>query len=236
MRQIVLDIETTGMNQDGLLYLNHRIIEIGMIELINRQVTGNILHYYLKPDCKINEEAYKIHGISESFLKNKPRFKDIFKNLLNFLHNAEIIVHNATFDIGFLDYEFSLLNLKIQKINDFCNILDTLTLARKLFPGKKNSLNALCNRYKIPTKDRSVHGALLDAKLLTKVYRFMTVKQEKIFFSNTPRNIQENYKINSRITGKVNKPMKILYATDIELKLHQKYLVNICNKRTKYLW
>lgn len=235
MRQIVLDIETTGMNKHGLLYLNHRIIEIGIFELINRRLTGRFLHYYLNPECKIDEEAYKIHGISEDFLKDKPRFQDIFKNLLNFLYNSEIIVHNAIFDIGFLDYEFSLLNFNIKKISSFCKILDTLILARNLFPGKKNSLNALCNRYKINNRDRALHGALLDAKLLTKVYLFMTVRQEKIFFSRDIKNKKNKLQDFVNIKA-LDQSLKILYATPIELKLHKKYLTQVCNKKSECLW
>ncbi|WP_075431867.1 DNA polymerase III subunit epsilon [Buchnera aphidicola] len=237
MRQIVLDIETTGMNKYGVIYLNHRIIEIGMIELINRQETGKILHYYLNPDRQIDEAAHKIHGISENFLKNKPFFKDIFQNLLNFLYKAEIIVHNAIFDIGFLDYEFHLLNLNIKKINDFCGILDTLKLARQQFPGKKNSLSALCKRYNICNRERTLHGALLDAKLLTKVYLFMTVKQEKIFFSNSDNEIHKKNEIKKVILTKdIYQPLKILYATKAELQLHKKFLINFCNKKNKFLW
>lgn len=233
MRQLVLDIETTGMNKSGILYQNHRIIEIGIIELINRKKTGNFLHYYLQPDCKIDIEAYKVHGISDKFLINKPRFRDVFKNILKFLNNSEIIVHNASFDISFLNYEFNLLNLNIKKICNFCKILDTLLLARKLFPGKKNSLRALCSRYKINDKNKKLHGALLDAKLLTKVYLYLTIKQETIFF---PTLKKSNKKDNNFYVFSKKKKLKILYANKKELLIHKKYLYKICNKKDYNFW
>lgn len=220
-RQVILDIETTGMNKNGCIYTNHKIIEIGIIEIINRKYTGKYLHYYLNPKRNIELEAYKIHGISEKYLSNKPLFSDIYKNVLSFLNRSEIIVHNSTFDISFLDYEFSLLNLGIKKLNVFCTITDTLFIARKLFPGKKNSLDALCRRYKVINSDRVLHSALLDAKILMKIYLYMTSTQETITFNskNTFQKNIFNHKIKKKYTN-----LKIIYSSEKENTEHKKYM------------
>ncbi|VFP79172.1 DNA polymerase III subunit epsilon [Buchnera aphidicola] len=225
-RKVILDIETTGMNKHGCLYLNHKIIEIGIIEVINRNYTGKYLHFYLNPNRKIDKEAYKIHGISESFLLDKPTFKEKYIDILKFIKKSEIIVHNAIFDISFLDYEFRNLNCGIKKISKFCTITDTLLIARKIFPGKKNSLDALCKRYKIININRELHSALLDAKILMKLYLYMTSKQEKIKF-----NLKNLYSINLPFLKKstVFQPSKILFANNLENKKHKKY-INIIKK------
>ncbi|MGI4816381.1 MAG: DNA polymerase III subunit epsilon [Janthinobacterium lividum] len=220
-RQVILDIETTGMNKSGCLYLNHKIIEIGIIEVIDRKYTGKYLHYYLNPKRIIEEEAYKIHGISNEFLSDKPYFSDVYLNIINFIKKSEIIVHNSVFDISFLDYEFSKLNLNISKICIFSKITDTLSIARKLFPGKKNSLDALCSRYNIKNSRRNFHGALLDSWILFKLYLYMTSKQQEIKFQSSstkkillPSNSENNH----------NKPLKILFASVSENKKHEKYV------------
>ncbi|WMC20287.1 MAG: DNA polymerase III subunit epsilon [Enterobacteriaceae bacterium PSpyr] len=179
-RQIIFDTETTGLNKFGLPYLGHRIIEIGAIELINRKFTGKIFHSYIKPDRLIDAEAFSIHGISNKFLSNKKKFSDIANKFLKFINNSDLIAHNAMFDVNFINYEFSLLNKNIFKIENFCNIIDTLSIARKLFPGKNNSLNALCKRYEIDKSKRVFHSALIDAKLLAKIYLFMTGGQKSL--------------------------------------------------------
>ncbi|VFP77736.1 DNA polymerase III subunit epsilon [Buchnera aphidicola] len=225
-RQVILDIETTGMNKSGCLYLNHKIIEIGIIEIIDRKYTGKYLHYYLNPKRIIEEEAYKIHGISNKFLSDKPYFSDVYLNIINFIKKSEIIVHNSVFDISFLDYEFSKLNLNISKICEFSTITDTLFIARKLFPGKKNSLDALCSRYNIKNSRRNFHGALLDSWILFKLYLYMTSKQQEIKFQSS--NIKKTLSpLNSEYNQ--NKPLKILFASVSEKKNHQKY-INMINK------
>ncbi|EGY27983.1 exonuclease [Candidatus Regiella insecticola 5.15] len=148
-RQIVLDTETTGLNKVGAHYQGHRVIEIGAVEMVNRRLTGNHFHVYLKPDRLVDPEAYAIHGISDEFLADKPTFADTAKTFLDFIRGADLIIHNAAFDIGFLDYEFRLLEQNSAKIETFCTITDSLLLARQLFPGKRNNLNALCDRYHI---------------------------------------------------------------------------------------
>ncbi|WP_342270849.1 DNA polymerase III subunit epsilon [Buchnera aphidicola] len=232
-RKIFLDTETTGMNKTGNLCINHKIIEIGAIEMINRKLTGKKIHFYLKPGRLIDPEAYKIHGISNQFLSKKPFFYEVSQKILNFLKNSTIIVHNAIFDISFLNYEFSLISSQIPKLNKICKIVDTLILARKLFPGKKNTLDALCQRYHINSKNRILHGALLDAQLLSKVYLSMTSKQESIFFSpqkNTSYNITYDYNLENKIIS------HIIYATQKETNDHVKYLKNICNISKKKIW
>lgn len=171
MRQIVLDTETTGLETKA----GHRIIEIGCVELLNRRFTGNTFHVYLQPDREIDEGAVQVHGITREFLADKPRFTDKVPELMEFLQGAELVIHNANFDVGFLNYELSLLPQNPWKnIATHCTVLDTLALARQMNPGQKASLDALCKRYGIDNTHRQFHGALLDAQLLAEVYLAMT--------------------------------------------------------------
>lgn len=176
MRQIVLDTETTGLEPAE----GHRIIEIGCVELDNRRHTGRRFHQYLQPDRAIDEGAVEVHGITNEFLADKPRFSDVVEDFLEFVRGAELIIHNAPFDIGFLNHELRLLGGKRGTINELCGVLDTLTLARKLHPGQKNSLDALCKRYSVDNSRRELHGALLDAEILADVYLAMTGGQAKL--------------------------------------------------------
>lgn len=170
MRQIVLDTETTGLSpEDG-----HRIIEIGCVEIINRRLTRQHFHVYLNPDRAIDADAEKVHGISSAFLADKPRFKDVVDEFLQFVQGAELIIHNATFDTGFLNHELRRLNAGYRGLDHYCSILDTLALARKRHPGQRNNLDALCKRYGIDNSQRELHGALLDAEILADVYLAMT--------------------------------------------------------------
>lgn len=169
MRQIVLDTETTGLEPE----LGHRIIEIGCVELVNRRFTGRTFHQYLQPDRDIDEAALEVHGITREFLADKPRFADIAEEFLAFVRDAELVIHNAPFDVGFLNHELGRLP-EPEKLERYCNILDTLDLARRLHPGQKNSLDALCKRYEIDNSQRTLHGALLDAEILADVYLAMT--------------------------------------------------------------
>ena len=170
IRQVVLDTETTGLEPSQ----GHRIIEIGCVELIDRRLTGNNLHRYIQPDRDIDEGAIEVHGITNEFLLDKPRFEDIVDELVDYLRGAELVIHNAPFDVGFLDAEFARLKPNPGPIAALSTVEDTLVMARKKHPGQRNSLDALCKRYSVDNSGRDLHGALLDAELLADVYRAMT--------------------------------------------------------------
>ncbi|MFI4847328.1 MAG: DNA polymerase III subunit epsilon [Candidatus Makana argininalis] len=233
LRQIVIDTETTGMNKKGIHYKNHRIIEIGAVEIINRNITGNYFHSYIQPNRNIDIDAFNIHGISNEFLKNKPKFSEIAYKFFNFIKNCDIIIHNAPFDIGFINYEFSILNLGIKKINNYCNIIDSLSIARKKFPGKRNSLDALCNRYFIDINKRKKHGALLDAEILADIFLLMTGGQKSINF-NILENINKKNKNKYKYLNK--KKNKIIYANKNEINNHELILKKIYKKNKKCVW
>ena len=175
MRQVVLDTETTGLEVGQ----GHRIIEIGCVELVNRRRTNRTFHHYLRPDREIDEAAQEIHGISQEDLADKLSFADVADDFLTFITGAELVIHNADFDVGFVDQEMRLAGLQA-RIQDCCTVIDTLSLARQLHPGQRNSLDALCKRYRIDNSRRDFHGALLDAQLLADVYLAMTGGQGKL--------------------------------------------------------
>ena len=178
MRQIILDTETTGLEtSDG-----HRVIEIGCVELIDRRPSENRFHQYINPQRDIEDGAMEVHGISNEFLQDKPLFGDVVGDLLEFVAGSELIIHNAPFDIGFLDWELSLLN-RSDRMTDHVAVLDTLGLARDLHPGQRNSLDALCKRYEVDNSSRTLHGALLDAEILADVYLAMTGGQSDLGLS-----------------------------------------------------
>ncbi|QCI17072.1 DNA polymerase III subunit epsilon [Buchnera aphidicola (Aphis helianthi)] len=229
-RIIVLDTETTGINNFGKPFINHRIIEIGAVEIINRRFTGNNFHVYIQPNRLIDSNALKIHGITNDFLSDKPLFKNIAKKFFNYIRNSQLVIHNASFDIGFINQEFSLLKNKIIDISKFCYIIDTLKIARELFPGKKNTLDALCNRYKIKNCHRVLHGALLDSFLLGKLYLLMTSGQESLLFDNKIENTK-NFESCGKLIVNKKKSLKILKATKEELKIHEKYIKHIQYKK-----
>ena len=175
MRQIILDTETTGLE----VTLGHRIIEVGAVEIVSRRFTGRTFHRYVNPGREIELGAIEVHGLTREFLQDKPRFADVAREFLDFVRGAELIIHNAPFDVGFLDFELNLLDLPL--IGDHCQpITDTLRMARDLHPGKRNSLDALCERYQVDNSARTRHGALLDAELLAEVYLAMTRGQEAL--------------------------------------------------------
>lgn len=176
LRQIVLDTETTGIGHD----FGHRIIEIGCVELVDRKLTGNHYHVYLNPQRDVDEGAFRIHGISTEFLQDKALFKDVASEFLQFVDGAELIIHNAPFDVGFLNAELRQANLS-KAIEKYCRIFDTLVLAREKHPGQRNNLDALCKRYEIDNSNRQLHGALLDAEILALVYLAMTGGQTNLF-------------------------------------------------------
>ncbi len=170
MRQIVLDTETTGLSTAQ----GHRIIEIGCIELVNRRLTGRDYHCFLNPDRDIDEGAERVHGISRADLENQPRFHEVVDEFLEFVADAELIIHNAEFDVGFIEHELTLMKHPQPEITAHASVLDTLSLARKIHPGQRNSLDALCKRYDVDASRRDVHGALIDSELLARVYLAMT--------------------------------------------------------------
>ncbi len=171
MRQIVLDTETTGIDpKEG-----HRIIEIGCVEVVNRRLTGNHFHVYINPGRHIEQEAIEVHGITNEFLADKPTFSQVAQEFVSFIKGAQLVIHNAPFDVGFMDHEFGMeASTKGVITNQICDVLDTLTLARQMHPGQKNNLDALCKRYGIDNSHRTLHGALLDAEILADVYLLLT--------------------------------------------------------------
>ena len=215
MRYIVLDTETTGLDPDD----GHKIIEIGCIEIFNRIVTDNTFHKYINPEREIDIEASKVHGLTYNNLKDKPLFKDIYQEFLTYIGDAPLIIHNAPFDIGFLKKEYSLMNEKKDFLKN--DIIDSLKLARKISPGKKNTLDALCERYSIDNSDRTHHGALLDAKLLAFVYLKMTIGQGDFNNLSLDESITKTYK---QIIGD---DFKIIEPTDSEKTLHNEYFKDI---------
>lgn len=235
-RQIVLDTETTGMNQIGAHYEGHRIIEIGAVEVINRRLTGNNFHVYLKPDRLVDPEAFGVHGIADEFLADKPTFDQVADSFMDYIRGAELVIHNASFDIGFMDYEFSKLRRGIPKTETFCKITDSLAMARKMFPGKRNSLDALCSRYEIDNSKRTLHGALLDAQILSDVYLMMTGGQTSLKFS-MEGDVQQQQgsggvqRVVRRASG-----MRVIHASDEELLAHESRLDLVQKKGGSCLW
>ena len=217
MRQVVLDTETTGLEPaDG-----HRIIEIGCVELIDRRPTERTFWQYINPERDVDQGALEVHGLTNDFLSNKPKFEEIVDAFLNFVDGSELIIHNAGFDVGFINHELKLLDANAPAIDARCTILDTLELARRLHPGQKNSLDALCKRYDIDNSSRQLHGALLDAQILADVYLAMTGGQDALlldpFADATGRRQQDGWKRIDR-TG-LN--LKVLQATETEQEQHR---------------
>jgi DNA polymerase-3 subunit epsilon len=220
MRQIVLDTETTGLDwQRG-----HRIIEIGCVELLNRRQTGKTWHSYINPERSIDEAAQEIHGISLEDLADKPVFKDISEELLDFLRDAELIIHNAPFDVGFLDNEFRLAGARPISGGAVASVLDTLSLARQMHPGQRNSLDALCKRYGVDNARRELHGALIDARLLAEVYLAMTGGQTSLSLgTGSAASIASGAAVAGRVLRDAIK-LPVLRASESELLEHETYL------------
>ncbi|MCE0556683.1 MULTISPECIES: DNA polymerase III subunit epsilon [unclassified Motilimonas] len=236
LRQVVLDTETTGMNFDaGPHYLNHSIIEIGCVELVNRRLTGRHYHVYIKPDRKIDAEAIGVHGITDAFLRDKPSFSQIAPEFIEFIKGAEIIAHNAPFDVGFMNYEFDKLKTGVGKTEDFCKVTDTLQMAKEIFPGKRNNLDVLCDRYGIDNSHRTLHGALLDAEILADVYLLMTGGQTALNLSQESDSQQQSNQQGIKRLAANRAPLKVLSADADELVAHQERLQLIAKKGT-CLW
>ncbi len=223
MRQIVLDTETTGLEPaDG-----HRIIEIGCVELIDRRVTRNDFHQYLQPDREIDQGAVEVHGITNELLRDKPRFADIVEDFLAYVRGAELIIHNAPFDVGFLDHEIGRWREGAEPIGEVCRITDTLVMARRLHPGQRNSLDALCKRYGVDNSQRDLHGALLDAEILADVYLAMTGGQVSLAFGDQDEQGTEGAARVVRRLSADRAPLRVVRARDDELSAHQERLVAI---------
>ena len=219
LRQIVLDTETTGLNpKEG-----HRVIEIGCVELIKRRLTGKHFHIYLNPEREIDAGAIEVHGITNESLLDKPHFNDIAEEFIDFIRGAELIIHNAPFDVGFLNHEFKLAPQRLETIESYSHVFDTLTFARKKHPGQRNSLDALCKRYGIDNSHRDLHGALLDAEILADVYLLMTGGQKSLL---EEEDSQQNQKISQEIQ-RINsdrESLKIIKCDEQELQQHQQRL------------
>ncbi len=234
MRQIVLDTETTGLEPEQ----GHRIIEIGCVEMVNRRMTGNNYHHYIHPERDIDEAAVEVHGITLASLEGKPLFGDLSKEMLQYLQGAELIIHNAPFDVGFLNHEFALAGLGDKVIEAHCEVMDTLVMARHKHPGQRNSLDALCKRYAVDNSQRQLHGALLDAEILADVYLAMTGGQISLLGESEdltrPGGAGDNgdsanqVRTDSTGSGTANMdtvvPTPLVQADGSELEAHEKWL------------
>src|SRR3990167_1082747 len=233
MRQIVLDTETTGLKVEE----GHRVIEVGCVEMINRKITGSHFHHYINPEREIEAGALAVHGITQAFLKDKPIFSKVADDLLQFISGDELIIHNAPFDLSFLDHELQLFgHFSHPSLRNYCQIVDTLVLARQMHVGQRNSLDALCKRYGIDLSKRELHGALLDAHLLARVYLAMTGGQGSFFdFASSEDNLSKQ-----SVEGSPSSPIEghhlvVLKALPEEVTAHEAYLEQM-KKQGKCLW
>lgn len=232
MRQVVLDTETTGIDPRQ----GHRIIEIGCVELVNRKHTGNSFHVYINPERLVEQEAIDVHGITNEFLTDKPLFKHVASEFIEFIRGAQLVIHNAPFDVGFMDHEFNkLLGVTPPKTADICTVLDTLELARQMHPGQKNNLDALCKRYGIDNSHREKHGALLDAEILADVYLMMTGGQTDLNLSGNKTSTGAGGEVIRRLDGN-RKALKVIRASADEMKSHESRLDLVMEKGGSCLW
>jgi len=220
MRQIVLDTETTGLATS----LGHRIIEIACIEMVSRRFTGRKYHCFLNPEREIDEGAEAVHGISRADLENQPRFSDIADEFLEFIKDGELVIHNAEFDVGFLEYELKLMKYPRPEITEHAAVLDTLRLARNLHPGQRNSLDALCKRYDVDASRRNVHGALIDAELLAKVYLAMTGGQAALLLDQEVLEIAKAKNESSHRAPRSDLNLVVIKANEEESAAHEAFL------------
>ena len=230
LRQIVLDTETTGIGTE----FGHRIIEIGCVELIDRKLTGNHYHVYLNPQREIDEGAFRVHGISREFLQDKPIFEDVAEAFLGFIEEAELIIHNAPFDTGFLNSELRHAKWP-SKLEQHCRVLDTLVLARKKHPGQRNSLDALCKRYDVDNANRQLHGALLDAELLALVYLAMTGGQKNLFIDVDSHTMDEKVSAQQLLVS-LRSHSPIQMANPDEIERHRDFIQFLIKKSGVNRW
>ena len=234
MRQIVLDTETTGLE----ISQDHRIIEIGCVEMVNRKLTGRHYHQYINPQRNVDEGAMEVHGITDQFLADKPLFEFIAADFLEFVDGADLIIHNAPFDLGFINHEIAKLPNKIAVIEKECKIIDTLALARQKHPGQKNNLDALCKRYGVDNSQRDLHGALLDAEILADVYLLMTGGQVNLNIND--QSVADTGELNQassiRRLAKDRPALRVIEANEHEVSRHQAKLDAITASSGKCLW
>ncbi len=229
MRQVVLDTETTGIEPSQ----GHRIIEIGCVELVDRKLTGNHYHQYINPQREIDSGAIEVHGITNEYLADKPLFKDVYADFLAFIDGAELVIHNAPFDIGFINHEFALLQGGPGKVEKYCGVLDTLSMARKKHPGQRNSLDALCKRYGIDNSMRDLHGALLDSEILADVYLLMTGGQTMLSLGGEEGADQVT---GIQLLSSDRPPLKVIKASVEELADHEGRLDALEKKSGRAVW
>lgn len=224
MRQVVLDTETTGLEPSQ----GHKIIEIGCVELVNRRLTGRHYHQYINPQREIDAGAFEVHGISNAMLDDKPVFAQIVDDFLAFVGDAELVIHNAPFDIGFIDHELRSLGAEHESITRRCKVIDSLVLARSKHPGQKNNLDALCKRYGVDNSQRDLHGALLDAEILADVYLLMTGGQTALSLGGNQSKGEEANNLNEvRRLSPDRRPLPIILASTEELQAHEQKLAAI---------
>jgi len=231
MRQIILDTETTGLEWRK----SNRIVEIGCVELLERRPSGNNYHQYLKPDCEFEQGAQEVTGLTLEFLADKPDFAQVVDEFLAYIDGAELIIHNAAFDLGFLDNELSLLGDHYGKITDRCTVIDTLKMARERFPGQRNSLDALCRRLGVNNAHRQLHGGLLDAQILGDVYIALTSGQEEIGFGSADDNKPGSTHAQTFDTSRLL-PRPRVVATASELEAHEARLAKLRKKAGRAIW
>lgn len=225
IRQIVLDTETTGIRiEDG-----HRMIEVGCLEMVDRRLTGKTFHHYMNPGREVEAGAFAVHGISNDFLKDKLPFSSIAKEFIEFIAGSELIIHNAPFDLSFLDYELSFCAQGFKRVTEYCQVIDTLPLARQLHAGQRNSLDALCKRYGVDNTKREWHGALLDAHLLAQVYLAMTGGQGSFFEQPQTRSHSSNA-ADASFAPLTPHKISVIHATEEELSEHEEYLKRLSDK------
>ena len=231
-RIVVLDTETTGLNpQEG-----HRIIEIGCVELVKRRLTGKRFHTYINPDRIIDEGAIAVHGITNKFLDDKPRFEQVVNDFITFIRGAELVIHNAPFDVGFINHEFLRLKDQPGTVTDLCEVFDTLAYARKKHPGQRNSLDALCKRYGIDNSHRDLHGALLDAEILADVFLLMTGGQSSLLDEGTTGADGSDVKREVKRVSADRPALTVIRCSDEELSAHQQRLEAIEKAGGACLW
>ena len=230
MRQVVLDTETTGIDPKQ----GHRIIEIGCVELVDRKLTGNHYHVYINPDRVVEEEAISVHGITNEFLVDKPRFAEVAESFYNYIKGSELVIHNAAFDVGFMNHEFNLLGHPAGAVENYCGVLDTLAMARDKHPGQKNNLDALCRRYGIDNSHRELHGALLDAEILADVYLLLSGGQTDLDLASEGGGEASVSGI-KRIAAERPR-LKVIAAAQEELGLHESYLDGMAKSSDSVIW
>ncbi len=225
-RQVILDTETTGISTAE----DHRIIEIGCVEMVNRRLTGQTFHQYINPHREIDAGAIEVHGITNEFLADKPSFEDVAEDFLQFIEGAELIIHNAPFDVGFIDHELKKLKGEKRRVNNLCSVLDTLKMARDKHPGQKNNLDALCKRYDVDNSNRELHGALLDAEILADVYLAMTGGQVSMLLAaeeEVETKSSSDNEVEETLSSVPSRKLRVIRASEEELAAHEAMLEKV---------